>query len=129
MDGKQARKTKQGSPLGMLFDHGLDAFNAFITAVNISKLCYAAHFQQAICVTVILTLAYLATIEQYITDYFYLPKINSVNEGLLLLFILQMVGAYIGAPFWRQTPYLGLRWNEYLAISLVVMGIVNSANQ
>lgn len=27
MDGKQARKTGQSSPLGLLFDHGLDAFS------------------------------------------------------------------------------------------------------
>mgnify|MGYP000206329967 CR=1 FL=1 len=29
-DGKQARRTKSGSPLGMLFDHGLDACTAVI---------------------------------------------------------------------------------------------------
>lgn len=27
-DGKQARRTKSGSPMGMMFDHGLDAFTA-----------------------------------------------------------------------------------------------------
>jgi len=30
MDGKQARRTGSGSPLGMLFDHGLDACTAVI---------------------------------------------------------------------------------------------------
>ena len=30
MDGKQARKTKTSSPLGMIFDHGLDAVNIFV---------------------------------------------------------------------------------------------------
>ena len=28
MDGKQARKTGSGSPLGLLFDHGCDAANS-----------------------------------------------------------------------------------------------------
>lgn len=30
IDGKQARRTGSGSPLGMLFDHGLDACTAVI---------------------------------------------------------------------------------------------------
>ena len=34
MDGKQARRTGNSSPLGLLFDHGCDAFNA-----GISHLC------------------------------------------------------------------------------------------
>ena len=29
-DGKQARKTKTGSPLGYLFDHGCDAITTFL---------------------------------------------------------------------------------------------------
>lgn len=33
MDGKQARKTKSSSALGMLFDHGCDAVNAGIMAI------------------------------------------------------------------------------------------------
>jgi phosphatidylglycerophosphate synthase len=27
IDGKQARRTKSGSPLGQLFDHGCDSFS------------------------------------------------------------------------------------------------------
>ena len=29
-DGKQARRTGSGSPMGMLFDHGLDAMTAIV---------------------------------------------------------------------------------------------------
>jgi ethanolaminephosphotransferase len=32
-DGKQARKTKSSSPLGLLFDHGCDAMNTFIIGI------------------------------------------------------------------------------------------------
>ncbi len=30
IDGKQARRTKSGSPLGQLFDHGCDAITAWV---------------------------------------------------------------------------------------------------
>ena len=33
-DGKQARKTGSSSPLGLLFDHGCDALNTFISGLS-----------------------------------------------------------------------------------------------
>mmetsp|Transcript_9729 Transcript_9729/g.14817 ORF Transcript_9729/g.14817 Transcript_9729/m.14817 type:complete len:117 (+) Transcript_9729:194-544(+) len=37
MDGKQARRTKNSSPLGLLFDHGCDAFSMGLQAMIIAK--------------------------------------------------------------------------------------------
>ena len=34
MDGKQARKTGSSSPLGLLFDHGVDAMNSLLGSAN-----------------------------------------------------------------------------------------------
>jgi ethanolaminephosphotransferase len=34
-DGKQARKTGSSSPLGLLFDHGCDAMNTFISGLTL----------------------------------------------------------------------------------------------
>ena len=34
IDGKQARKTGTSSPLGLLFDHGCDAMNTWITGIT-----------------------------------------------------------------------------------------------
>ena len=36
LDGKQARKTGSGSPLGQLFDHGCDAFSCSLVALALS---------------------------------------------------------------------------------------------
>lgn len=129
MDGKQARRTKQGSPLGMLFDHGCDAMNGFISAISISKLFYVTNFQQSVAVTVIMALAYMATIEQYITDFFYLPIVNSVNEGILFLLFTQLLGAYLGGPFWREVNFSGLRNNDLMLIFMVLGGLYNLADQ
>ena len=38
MDGKQARKTGNSSPLGLLFDHGCDAFSIGFVILTTSKI-------------------------------------------------------------------------------------------
>lgn len=35
-DGKQARKTGNASPLGLLFDHGCDALNCLLSACTMA---------------------------------------------------------------------------------------------
>ena len=37
MDGKQARRTGNSSPLGLLFDHGCDAFSMGLQVMVIAK--------------------------------------------------------------------------------------------
>lgn len=37
LDGKQARRTKTSSPLGLLFDHGCDAMTTFIFSQSLSS--------------------------------------------------------------------------------------------
>ncbi len=37
-DGKQARKTGNASPLGLLFDHGCDALNCVLSACNMAAV-------------------------------------------------------------------------------------------
>ena len=37
-DGKQARRTGSGSPMGMLFDHGLDATTAVLVLYQIARV-------------------------------------------------------------------------------------------
>ena len=38
MDGKQARKTQNGSPLGMIFDHGVDCFAIGLQFLTFGRL-------------------------------------------------------------------------------------------
>ena len=37
-DGKQARRTGSGSPMGMLFDHGLDAATSVIQNIMVQRM-------------------------------------------------------------------------------------------
>lgn len=38
MDGKQARRTGAGSPMGMLFDHGSDAITAIMSTILLCRI-------------------------------------------------------------------------------------------
>ena len=38
VDGKQARRTGSSSPLGMVFDHGLDAITAYSLTISIAAV-------------------------------------------------------------------------------------------
>ena len=40
LDGRQARKTKSSSPLGMMFDHGTDAIGSVLTTANFITLAH-----------------------------------------------------------------------------------------
>lgn len=37
LDGKQARRTKTSSPLGLLFDHGCDATTTFMLSQSLGS--------------------------------------------------------------------------------------------
>lgn len=39
LDGKQAKRTGSGSPMGMLFDHGCDATTAILQSMILLKVC------------------------------------------------------------------------------------------
>jgi len=66
MDGKQARRTGTSSPLGMLFDHGCDAFNSFMQALTISRVVMLDSLLNSFAIVFMVALFYLATYEQYI---------------------------------------------------------------
>lgn len=76
----------------MIFDHGCDCFNSVLNAMAISKMFGVSLNMQAVAVVMVVTTFYFATLEQYFTHYFYLPRINNVNEGILLLVSLAFLG-------------------------------------
>lgn len=54
-DGKQARKTGNSSPLGLLFDHGCDALNVVISACTFAATIQSgATYWVCVCVRMML---------------------------------------------------------------------------
>lgn len=103
MDGKQARKTKTSSPLGMLFDHGCDAINAGITAIPIGSVLGTGWsvgiFFSLYCGFVPF---YFQTWEEYYSGAMVLPIINGPTEGLLIAVGMCFTSFLFGADWWHQ---------------------------
>lgn len=124
VDGKQARKRNQASPLGMIFDHGCDAFNTFLNGMVLSRLFNITLTQQAVAVIAVSGLFYFATLEQYFTHYFYLPRINNVNEGIMLLVTICLLGfIFGGGAAVAPLPVVGISLSQAIYCFLTLGGV------
>lgn len=111
MDGKQARRTKSSSPLGLLFDHGCDAANSMFGSANwiiaIGLSLENDLFQCWILVLGPMALFYIATWEEYYTGKLILPIMNGPNEGLVLGALTSFATYLYGVSYWQTTS-----WND-----------------
>ena len=104
MDGKQARKTKSSSPLGLLFDHGCDAINSMFGSANWIVAMGLNPVDDAWLSFVIVVgpyaLFYIATWEEYYTGELILPIFNGPNEGLFGGAMLSLTTYMYGPEYW-----------------------------
>ena len=93
VDGKQARRTGNSTPFGMLMDHGCDVFTNIFTAYNLSKLAIVGNdniFSFSVFFGLILGF-YMMTYEEYKLGEMHFPPINGTDEGNLFIFLLGIV--------------------------------------
>lgn len=100
-DGKQARRTKSGSPLGQLFDHGVDSIAATLLSFMISSamglgistesLLFLACFKHC---------CYFASFEEFFTHSFVLGRINGPTEGILTGILFFLISGAFGPSCW-----------------------------
>ena len=114
MDGLQARKVKAASPLGLLFDHGIDIwvipfFNMmnFCTAMNFGDNGFLAAFvmQAFVCI-------YFLNVEQLYVGVLDLPTLDANGDGVHLLFLTYVARIFLGRDFWRSEVIWGFSQNE-----------------
>lgn len=107
MDGKHARKTESSSPLGLLFDHGIDSFNIILGAGNwICAMGLSPTEDLWQCAAVIfcpMAAFHITTWEEYHTHKLILPIINGPTEGLVLGAMLSLVSFLKGVHYWHET--------------------------
>lgn len=67
MDGKQARKIKASSSLGMMMDHGCDTINAFVQGITVTRLIRLNNFYSGMAILLPLCMFFFSAYEQYST--------------------------------------------------------------
>lgn len=122
-DGKQARKTKNSTALGLLFDHGADCINtglsgmAFFHIVNVGGGWAYGTF------VMLYQIFFLITLEEYYVGSLDFGLITAVNEGTTSTFILLLVGVFAGNEIYHQEVFSGILLFE-IAFSCILIGVV-----
>lgn len=101
IDGKQARRTGNSSPFGMLMDHGCDIFTNICTCFNVTKLLLLGNddiYSFSAFFGLILGF-YIMTYEEYIVGEMHFPPINGTDEGNLVISIMGVILAITGQDF------------------------------
>ncbi|RLN94951.1 hypothetical protein BBJ28_00019147, partial [Nothophytophthora sp. Chile5] len=118
-DGKQARKTGNSSPLGLLFDHGCDALNVVISACTFaSTIMLGPTYWSLLLFLAPAMVFFMATWEEYYTGTLALPMVNGPNEGLFIMYSCYLGTAIVGPTFWTQPNVLipGLQNNHVFVL-------------
>lgn len=132
IDGKQARRTNNSTPLGMLFDHGCDSITTFFLSIILCSIMKLnSGFWYGLFWFFIAFPFFMCTWEQNITGFLYLPVINGVSEGSLLALIAMIFTGIMGQDFWvievvtlnSYTYHI----NEVLIIGLSIFSILTFA--
>lgn len=103
MDGKQARRTDNSSPLGLLFDHGCDCFTIGLQNIMISKeLCVGENPIAMMSLITAYMVFHFTTLEEYYLGTLKLPIFNGVSDGSLVIIALLIFTGAIGNTWWAE---------------------------
>ncbi|KPI36536.1 Cholinephosphotransferase 1 [Cyphellophora attinorum] len=104
IDGKQARRTGTSSPLGELFDHGIDSLNCTLASLlETAAMGFGPTHIGAFTAMVPVLPMFFSTWETYHTHTLYLGVFNGPTEGLIIATSIMAISGYYGPQVW-QTP-------------------------
>ncbi|KAK7207703.1 ethanolaminephosphotransferase 1 [Myxozyma melibiosi] len=102
VDGKQARRTGSSSPLGELFDHGIDSLNCTLGGLIETACMGLGPTPAGAFITLVSCLAmFFSTWETYHTHTLYLGYINGPTEGIIIACLLMIVSGIFGPQIWQ----------------------------
>ena len=97
-DGKQARRTGSGSPLGMLVDHGCDATTATILPFVFSRLVQVGSGLPALLISMIPTIPFYYLIyQEYYTGVLNLPFLSGPDDTSVMVSLVCWFTAWEGS--------------------------------
>lgn len=120
IDGMQARRTGTSSPLGQVFDHGVDALNTTLGALLASAALGVGRNRTMLLVQ-FATLAnfYLTTWEEYHTHRLFLSYFSGPIEGILIIVGLFFATAMLGPEFWQSSIFPATEYTPTLTLKLI----------
>lgn len=102
IDGKQARATGSSSPLGELFDHGVDSLNCCLSGLILSAcMGMGSTRETALCAFISCVAMYASTWETYHTHTLYLGYLNGPTEGIVLVVSMMAASGIWGTGIWQ----------------------------
>jgi len=102
LDGKQARQTKNSTVLGMLLDHGCDAFSCMMLCMTLIKAFQVGNNLLAFFAQVsIMGAFFFIVLEEYYKGYFKLGPLNGVSDASVLIIGIFLLSAVVGYEFWQ----------------------------
>jgi len=118
IDGKQARRTGTSSPLGELFDHGIDSLNCTLASLLETAAMGLGNSKSAMFTALVPCLPmFFSTWETYHTHTLYLGVINGPTEGLILACSVMAAAGHYGPSIWTQ-PLINFFGDEFFPSSL-----------
>mmetsp|Transcript_10272 Transcript_10272/g.23412 ORF Transcript_10272/g.23412 Transcript_10272/m.23412 type:complete len:415 (+) Transcript_10272:42-1286(+) len=125
LDGKQARRTGSGSPLGLLMDHGCDAINTTTMALTGAAAIQLGPSSMAMLLWIVHGVGFFAaTWEEYYVGELHLGYINGPNEGLMSAALLHILTGFVGTDFWIQESMFGIPRGHVVVYLLLLAGVL-----
>jgi ethanolaminephosphotransferase len=128
-DGKQARRTGSGSPLGMMFDHGLDACTAVLQIIMMQRVGQVGdHWTGMLCMTMTTVPFYYLTLETYYLGEMNLPSWSGPDDTQVAYAIGCLILAVIGTDiFLYELEFMGVKTqvNHMVLYVLVIFEVVS----
>ena len=98
MDGKQARRTKSGSPLGMLCDHGCDTASSIIIPIICTRIYQLGSGIPIMLIMVVATVPpYHLLMQEYYTGCLDMPALIDPDNTSLQVSVVCFLTAFFGA--------------------------------
>jgi ethanolaminephosphotransferase len=105
VDGKQARKLGNSTPLGMIMDHGCDALGLVFLTVGMARIICLDDFDLILWVfTFGISFGFYvsAWCQYHSNGIMILGTINAVDDGIPIIWMSAIYSAIFGQSFWTQ---------------------------
>ncbi|KAF7680968.1 Choline/ethanolaminephosphotransferase 1 [Astathelohania contejeani] len=123
VDGKQARRTGEMTPLGQLMDHGVDSLCCFFSLIGLASSLRLGTTFDSICLLFCLLICfYGAAVEEHFTNIFRLGIVNGATEGIIAGVIVHLLASTGCTEFtWLRQPLPLISISNISFISILFM--------